>query len=91
MSANDRSASEGRRRHLAPIDGDGEDRGLVRLAQGGDRVEVIGGPHAGRTGHVVGVALVRCLRIRRYPVVILDGQGVRLPRHFDDADLRIID
>jgi hypothetical protein len=90
VSDNHRPANEGRRR-LTAIDGGGSEE-LVRLAQRGDRVEILTGRHAGRTGHVVGVAIVRCLAwVRRYPVVLLDGHGRRWPHHFDDADLRIID
>jgi hypothetical protein len=68
---------------LTAVEGGGSEE-LARLAQRGDRVEILTGRHAGRTGHVVGVALVR------YPVVLLDD-GRRWPHHFDDADLRIID
>jgi hypothetical protein len=90
VSENHRPANEGRRR-LTAIDGGGSGE-LVRLAQRGDRVEILTGRHAGRTGHVVGVAIVRCLAwVRRYPVILLDGPGRRWPHHFDDADLRIID
>jgi hypothetical protein len=90
VSDGQRPANEGRRR-LTAIGGGGGGE-LARLAQRGDRVKILTGRHAGRTGHVVGVAIVRCLAwVRRYPVVLPDGPGRRWPHHFDDADLRIID